>query len=120
MFGEKRQPITMRCCVCKKWHVLRVDLEDIKRHNNRVPIQYAFADRRGRPYLSAAERELFLSECCDSCWHCSARATDWQRMSGDEMPTYRAGDYVNVEFPDESTSASRASYASLMLSLYRR
>ncbi|MGA2919843.1 MAG: hypothetical protein ABSE28_01970 [Candidatus Sulfotelmatobacter sp.] len=31
--------------------------------------QDAFADRRGRPHLSAAERELFLSECCDDCCH---------------------------------------------------
>jgi hypothetical protein len=69
MFGEKRQLITMRCCVCKKWHVLRIDLEDLKRHNKGVLVQDAFADRRGRPYLSATERELFLSECCDSCWH---------------------------------------------------
>jgi hypothetical protein len=69
MFGERRQPLAMRCCICKKWHVVHVDLEDVKRHSKGVLVQDAFADRRGRPYLSAAERELFVSECCGSCWH---------------------------------------------------
>jgi hypothetical protein len=41
----------MRCCVCKKWHVLRIDMEDLKRHNRGVLVQDAFADRRGRPHL---------------------------------------------------------------------
>lgn len=68
MFGDNRKLIAMRCCICKKWHVLRIDMEDLKRHNNGVLVQDAFADRRCRPYLSAAERELFLSECCESCF----------------------------------------------------
>jgi len=32
-------------------------------------VQHAFVDRTGKPYLTTAERELFLSGCCDECWH---------------------------------------------------
>jgi hypothetical protein len=69
MFGEKRQSVAVRCCICKRWHVLRIDLEDLKRHNNRVLAHDAFLDRVGRPYLNAAERELLISECCHCCYH---------------------------------------------------
>jgi len=35
-----------------------------------VYVQHAFVDRNGKPYLSAAERELFpaCSGVCASCW----------------------------------------------------
>jgi hypothetical protein len=69
MFGEKLRLITMKCRACEKWQALRVDPEDLDRHRRQgVFVQHAFVDRKGRPYLTAAERELFLSGCCDECW----------------------------------------------------
>lgn len=69
MFGEKRKLMTMQCCVCKKVVALRVDPADLKRHRKHgVYVQHAFVDRKGRPYLTPAERELFVSGCCDECW----------------------------------------------------
>jgi hypothetical protein len=69
MFGEKLELITMRCCTCQKWTALRLDPEDLDRHRKEgVFVQHAFVDRAGRPYLTAAERELFLSGCCEECW----------------------------------------------------
>ena len=71
MFGEKLELITLRCCVCKTWHALRVDRDDLDRHlRDGVFVQHAFVRRDGRPYLSAAERELFpaCSGVCGSCY----------------------------------------------------
>jgi len=69
VFGENRKLITLSCPVCKKHVALRVDPEDVARHTkDGVFVQVAFADRTGRPYLSAAERELFLT-CCGDCWN---------------------------------------------------
>ena len=48
---------------------LRVDPEDLERHAAGVFVQHAFVDRTGKPYLSPAELELFISACCSSCWH---------------------------------------------------
>jgi len=31
-------------------------------------VQHAFVDRDGQPYLTPAERELFLSGVCNECW----------------------------------------------------
>ena len=70
MFGEERKLITIQCSVCKKVIAMRVDSEDLYRHmRDGVFVQHAFVDRTGKPYLTAAERELFLSGCCGECWH---------------------------------------------------
>lgn len=70
MFGEKLELIAMQCCVCKKMTALRVDPDDLDRHRKHgIFVQYAFVDREGKPYLTPAERELFISKCCDDCWH---------------------------------------------------
>lgn len=70
MFGENLKLITIQCCVCNRMTALRADPEDLWRHREQgVYVQHAFADRAGRPYLTAAERELFLSGCCDDCWN---------------------------------------------------
>lgn len=70
MFGENLELITKQCCVCKKMIVLRVDRDDLDNHvQYGVCVQHAFVDRMGRPYLTAFERELFVSECCSDCWH---------------------------------------------------
>jgi len=68
VFGEKLQLITKQCCVCKKMVALRVDPEDIARYERGVFAQNALVRRDGKPYLTPAERELFLSECCEDCW----------------------------------------------------
>ena len=71
MFGEKLKLTTMQCCVCEKWIALRVDPDDLELHmKHGVFVQDAFVDRKGRPYLSAAERELFpaCSGVCAACW----------------------------------------------------
>lgn len=68
MFGEKLQLITKRCCVCKKMVAMRVDPEDVERHERGLFVQHAFVGRDGKRYLTRSERELFISECCNSCW----------------------------------------------------
>ncbi len=71
MYGEKLELITLRCCVCKQWVALRVDPEDLARHvRDGVYVQDAFINADGRPYLSAAERELFpaCSGTCEACY----------------------------------------------------
>ena len=55
-------------CVCRKWVALRVDPDDLERHTKGMFVQFAFTDCNGTPYLSPAERELFISACCGSCW----------------------------------------------------
>ena len=68
MYGTNLQLIVLRCCVCRKWIALRVDPDDLERHAHGMFVQFAFTDRNGTPYLSSAERELFISACCGSCW----------------------------------------------------
>ena len=70
MFGERLELITLQCRVCKQWVALRVDKDDLDRHRHGVFVQHAFVRRDGRPYLSAAERELFpaCSATCESCY----------------------------------------------------
>jgi hypothetical protein len=69
MFGEKLELITRQCCVCKKMVAMRVDRDDTDRFAGGVLVRRAFVKRTGEQYLSAGERELFLSGCCDDCWH---------------------------------------------------
>ena len=69
MYGTRRTELVLiRCRVCKRWVAVRVDPDDLERYANGVFVQHAFRDRTGKPYLSAAERELFISACCGSCW----------------------------------------------------
>jgi hypothetical protein len=50
MFGEKRvKLITIQCACCGKRHVVRVDPEDLERHDKAgIYVQRAFADRDGK------------------------------------------------------------------------
>ena len=69
MFGEKKTKLVLvECTYCHKIQVVRIDPDDGERHANGVFVQFAFVDRDGTPYLSPAERELFISACCGSCW----------------------------------------------------
>ena len=54
--------------MCRKWIALRADLADVERHRGGILVQDAFVDRHAKPYLSAAERELFISAVCGDCW----------------------------------------------------
>ena len=72
--------MTLPCVICGKHVALRVDLDDLDRHlRHGVFVQDAFVGRDGRPYLSAGERELFLSGCCEGCWSllCSPNPLDY-------------------------------------------
>jgi len=60
--------ITLRCVVCGRHVALRLDADDLERHRAGVLVQVAFADEHGVPYLSAAERELFISATCGDCY----------------------------------------------------
>jgi len=69
MHGRNRSElIVMRCCVCRRWVALRVDHDDLELFLSGVLVQDAFTNENGAPYLSPAERELFISACCGSCW----------------------------------------------------
>jgi hypothetical protein len=51
-----------------------LDPEDRERHTkNGIYVQPAFIDRKGKPGLTSAERELFISKCHNACWHLLAR-----------------------------------------------
>lgn len=69
MNGERRELITMACTTCKNQVVMRVDPDDVRRHMDGMFVQDAFSDRDGVPYLTPAEREMWISGCCDECWH---------------------------------------------------
>lgn len=63
MHGSNRELITVQCCVCKRWVALRVDKDDLAAvQHGKALIQDAC------PYLSADERELFLTGTCRACW----------------------------------------------------
>ena len=68
MYGEKRELITFQCRTCNAACPVWVDREDLERVKLGVLVRNAFANRGGESYLTAAERELFISGTCDSCW----------------------------------------------------
>jgi hypothetical protein len=63
-----RTLLLVECACCHKWQVVRLDPDDLERHAEGTFVQFAFVDRKGTPYLSPAERELFISAWCGSCW----------------------------------------------------
>ena len=69
MYGEKKQFTALKCRYCLNEVGVFVDPEDIERHERGELVQRAFADRNGVPYLTAAERELFVSKMCGKCWN---------------------------------------------------
>lgn len=55
--------VNCRCRICNRVFPLIVDLNDYEFFNTgAVKVQHAF------PYLSPAERELFITETCGECW----------------------------------------------------
>lgn len=68
MYGENRQPITLRCTFCGIPCPVWVDPEDLERFRRGLFVQHAFTTRAGEPYLTDPERELFISGSCDNCW----------------------------------------------------
>ena len=69
MYGTNLQLITLQCCVCQQWVALRVDPDDLDRYvKGGVFVQHAFVTRDGKPYLSASERELFITAVCGECY----------------------------------------------------
>ena len=69
MYGTNlSEVIALRCAVCKKFVAVRLDPDDWQRYRNGMFVQFAFANEKGAPYLSPAERELFISAICGSCW----------------------------------------------------
>ena len=63
MQGTNRQLIVKRCVVCRRWIALRVDAEDVARHERGgVYVQDAM------PYLPAQLRELWISGVGPCCW----------------------------------------------------
>jgi hypothetical protein len=69
MFGERLDKLVcIRCRICGRFTAIRLDPEDLDRHVNGVFVQYAFANRNGKPYLDAGERELLISRLCPEDW----------------------------------------------------
>jgi hypothetical protein len=62
MHGTNLELIVLRCCVCRRWVALRVDLDDVLAFNEGMYIQDAC------PYLPPELRELFISQTCGDCW----------------------------------------------------
>ncbi len=57
-----RKPMTVKCAMCNVEHVIMVNPEDILAWQCGDYIQDVLA------YLTAAERELLISQTCDACW----------------------------------------------------
>lgn len=79
MYGKNRcELVLLRCVVCARHVALRIDPEDLERHRSGVLVQDAFAEENGVPYLSAAERELFITATCGDCYAslCSSNQLD--------------------------------------------
>ena len=54
--------ILITCRICKKDSEIKVDKVDLYRYHNGEKVQIAF------PYLTAAEREMFITQYCGTCW----------------------------------------------------
>ncbi len=62
MIATNQKPMTITCGTCSAEHVIFVNPEDIMAWQCGDYIQDVLA------YLTAAERELLISQTCDSCW----------------------------------------------------
>lgn len=64
MFGSNlNELMLMRCVRCGRFVAVHVDADDYARHVvHGVYVQDCF------PYLSAADRELFITSWCGDCW----------------------------------------------------
>lgn len=61
-----KNPIELHitCRICGKVYIVTVEKEDYEKYKSGEGyIQDIF------PYLSAADRELLISQTCDECWH---------------------------------------------------
>lgn len=61
-----KNPIELHitCRICGKVYIVTVEKEDYEKYKSGEGyIQDIF------PYLSAADRELLISQTCDKCWH---------------------------------------------------
>ena len=62
MIATNQKPMTITCGMCGAEHVIMVNPEDILAWQCGDYIQDVLA------YLTAAERELLISQTCDNCW----------------------------------------------------
>ena len=60
--SDNKKPMKIKCAMCDAEHVLFVNPEDILAWQCGDYIQNVL------DYLTAAERELLISQTCDSCW----------------------------------------------------
>lgn len=70
MYGEHQDKIVcIQCVCCNTWIAVRLDPDDLdRRMYGGIPVQDAFCYPSGRPYLSAAERELLITAVCGACY----------------------------------------------------
>jgi hypothetical protein len=62
MIACNQKPLRVVCAHCLTDHVLMVNPSDLLKWQAGEYIQDAL------PYLNKAERELLISQTCDSCW----------------------------------------------------
>jgi hypothetical protein len=58
-----KKPLEKICRMCGKLVIIMVNMKDIKKWKNGQSIQNAMH------YLTAAEREMIISETCDDCFN---------------------------------------------------
>ncbi|HKH99517.1 MAG TPA: hypothetical protein VJ999_10445 [Candidatus Sulfotelmatobacter sp.] len=68
---HRDQRVLICCVACKRWVVVRVNSDDLRRHHDGVFVQHAF------PYLPPSLRELFITATCPDCWPCSSNPLDY-------------------------------------------
>lgn len=54
--------IVITCQICKEMLDIKVEEKDLNSYHNGEKVQIAF------PYLTAAEREMFITQYCGKCW----------------------------------------------------
>jgi hypothetical protein len=60
--AQDKVTILKECVHCKVVHLIDVKQDDLIKYKDGMHVQHAF------PYLSASDRELFISNTCEPCW----------------------------------------------------
>lgn len=55
--------VSIQCRICKENKEITVQESDLNKYHNGMKVQHAF------PYLTAAEREMFITQYCGKCWN---------------------------------------------------
>jgi hypothetical protein len=78
VFEKNFEPVSVKCRICRQPVVVEVDMIDIAKWQNGMLIQNAM------PYLTADEREMFISGTCSDCWDKLFPESDEDELTDEE------------------------------------